>query len=1189
MKKTIALFAALFLSAAVSFAQKTEYSTVSIEPDRTSVIRNPLNGWVMYLGRSWDDDFWTSAGYDRMPAGDSGNLVRVWDYCGTAYIRTSWASMEPEEGKYFWEDPDSRLNSLLTSVRARGLRLAFRIVVDGRDQGQNTPMYVVEAGAECFKSKLGRREVFTPYPDDPVFQEKYTKFIEALASRYNDNSEVDFIDAYGLGKWGEAHSMQYKDEAHKIPVLEWITDLYSRTFTEVPLVINYHRVLAVQHVNGWEDEPDPDSERLLEMCISKGYSLRHDAFGMNGYYQQWERDFAAKYKHELPIIMEGGWITGAHHRYWIDPSKRYREGHPEDVRRGEMDEARNAHVNMMDFRVGNETRSWFQNFGMIEEFVREGGYRLYPTSVTLPSVVSSGSKVKISHVWENLGWGYCPNNIRQWNYRYKPAFALLDGRNRPVRVFVDNDAEPSEWIAGSPVSYEFKLSLKDVQPGEYRWAVGLVDTRKDNVIGLNMSVPSSSLTSEGWLPLGTVSVTGRKSVQHQEAASPCFARMDGDTLVIGNDHICRRFLWNGGDLATVSLEDKDNGKTYRTRKPASDFVFTEKGCRASDGSMTSEVVPCDGIRPEHLKVTVSYTYGDSKVRREFRIYEDAAAVAVDNFVYSASRDDSASASSGGRTNVADHKNIESKADMAQGKKRSLRLDGLDFGGDHWHLRAVEFSDVTDWNNNLVKTVDFIPYRKLSYRGNILFARSIDGEGLYLLKEAPCSGVQIGSDGTDFECEAGRFSVTGIGASARDMASGEWVRLYSTVVGVYGSSELEAYESLRKYQRCVRIHRSDRDEMIMMNTWGDRSQDSKVNEQFCLLELEKAARLGVTHFQIDDGWQEGKSPNSAVAKGSFKNIHDNPFYWVPARDRYPNGLTSVVEKAGSLGIELGLWFNPSIQNDFEDWEKDVAAVVKLYEDYGIKVFKIDGLSIPTKKAEANLRRFFDTVLEKTDNQVLFNLDATAGRRGGYHMFNEYGNIFLENRYTDWKNYYPYWTLRNLWQLCAYVPAERIQVEFLNKWRNADKYKGDPFAPQRYDFAYIFATTMAGQPLAWMEASNLPEEAYDIAPLVKEYLSAAPAFHEGTVLPVGDEPSGRSWTGFQSVGANGTDGYMLIYREMAPESSETISTWLPEGSSASFTRVLGTGKDFITTVGRRGEVKFSLPEQNSFVMYRYTVKK
>lgn len=75
-------------------------------------------------------------------------------------------------------------------------------------------------------------------------------------------------------------------------------------------------------------------------------------------------------------------------------------------------------------------------------------------------------------------------------------------------------------------------------------------------------------------------------------------------------------------------------------------------------------------------------------------------------------------------------------------------------------------------------------------------------------------------------------------------------------------------------------------------------------------------------------------------------------------------------------------------------KDAQAIIGLYKKYGICCFKIDGLQIPTKTAEQNLRRLFDTVLEQTNYEVIFNLDATAGRRGGYHYMNEYGNIFLE---------------------------------------------------------------------------------------------------------------------------------------------------------------------------------------------------
>lgn len=36
--------------------------TVNFEPDTLRVLRNPLQGWVMYLGRNWDENFWEEKG-----------------------------------------------------------------------------------------------------------------------------------------------------------------------------------------------------------------------------------------------------------------------------------------------------------------------------------------------------------------------------------------------------------------------------------------------------------------------------------------------------------------------------------------------------------------------------------------------------------------------------------------------------------------------------------------------------------------------------------------------------------------------------------------------------------------------------------------------------------------------------------------------------------------------------------------------------------------------------------------------------------------------------------------------------------------------------------------------------------------------------------------------------------------------
>ena len=667
------------------------------------------------------------------------------------------------------------------------------------------------------------------------------------------------------------------------------------------------------------------------------------------------------------------------------------------------------------------------------------------------------------------------------------------------------------------------------------------------------------------------------------AAPTWYARMSADTLTIGNSLIERTFIWNGGNLMTLTLKDLHSGICHHSMNIRPDLQLIKSESPAFDGNLDIVEVVRDEVHHAHLKVTVSFSLEGLNVRRVFRIYEDVPAIACDTWLNGTMGKVASSISE----NNADRKNIESRSDM-KNKNVTAVLDQLHFKGQHWHAKAVEFWDVTDWNNNLVTERDIISYRKNNYRGNILFVRNgIDGNGFYFLKEAPCSSVQLAHKGADFIADFGHFMVTGVGVSEKDVSPEDWTKAYSCVTGVFGKGELAALTALRKYQKKVRRYLPERDDMVMMNTWGDRSQDAKVNEKFCLAELEKASRLGVSHFQIDDGWQYGKSPNSAVAKGSFKNIWDNPEYWTPDPGKYPNGLYPIVEKGRELGIEIGLWYNPSIQNDFEDWEKDVNAIVGLYKKYGIRVFKIDGLGIPSKKAEKNLRSLFDKVLKMTGDSVMFNLDATAGRRGGYHMFNEYGNIFLENRYTDWGNYYPYMTLRNLWSLSRYVPAEKIQVEFLNKWRNAKVYEDDPFAPGKYSFEYLFALTMAGQPLAWMEASNLPEEAFGIADAVRNYRKVSGDFHKGVILPVGDEPSGGSWTGFQSI-CSDSYGYMLIYREATGSKSGYVRTWLEEGTKIRFTPVAGFGKPFNAVVERNGEVKFTLPSDNTYVMYKYEIR-
>lgn len=492
---------------------------VNIKPERSKFLRNPLQGWNIYtgIGSGMMDNFWDI--YDNFDS--SEGKVKVSDYGTTLYIRGAWSDFNPEEGVYIWQDgvntePAKRFRMLVNGAKERNLKLAFTFVVDSRDKHYNfTPDYVREAGCKGYVTTTGSVQVWSPYPDDPIFQEKYAKFLQDFAAKYNDPDLTNYVSGFGLGKWGETHTLKYwavdnkekTEKETKYEVFEWITDLMAKTFTKVPIFINYHRCLLSS--SSFDGANLDDTADLIDRAVKKGFSLRHDAFGMKQYYKDWERGIATTYRYQCPFIMEGGWVESSH------GSSIKGDGYADyaEVRKGEFDEGKGANVNMMDFRFSSspqtgETHSWFNSaFKLVKEFIADGGYRLYPDKVSLPENASSNGKVVLTHRWSNLGWGYCPTNLPQWNQKYKVAFALLDKTTeKSVKVFVDPNPEISDWVQGTPHTYKTELTLSDVTPGQYEWAVGIVDTTKDNAIGIIISARDEYQTEDGWVKLSDVTI-----------------------------------------------------------------------------------------------------------------------------------------------------------------------------------------------------------------------------------------------------------------------------------------------------------------------------------------------------------------------------------------------------------------------------------------------------------------------------------------------------------------------------------------------------------------------------------------------------------------------------------------------------------------------------------------------------------
>lgn len=485
---------------------------VDIKPERTKMLHNDLTGWVLYtgLGDGLKDSFWED--YDNMES--AKGRVKMSDYSGVLFIRAAWTYFNPEEGKYAWNDDCNtkeaqRFKWLVKGAKERNMKLAFSFICDSQDKHDNfSPEYVKEAGAKYYVTTTGSVQVWSPYPDDPIFQQKFSDFIHEFAKKYDDPDVTMFISGTGLGKWGESHTVTYStgNNDPREATAEWVTDLYINAFKKVPCFINYHTAFLA--TASFTTNVSETTERIMKMCVDKGFSLRNDAFGMKSYYIDWHRNFAAAHRYARPILMEGGWVKSSH------GGSIKGDGYADyaDVRRGEYYEGKNACVNMMDFRyssdiAGGETWSWMNEaYDLVEEFIQEGGYRLYPDKVSLPLYAASNSDVTVTHRWSNLGWGYCPTNIPQWNQKYKVAFALLDPATSQVKqVYVHEEPCLNEWIKGTPNTYTWKFNLGSIPAGSYQWCLGIVDTTKDNKIGLEIAA-KGDYSPDGWLKLGTVSI-----------------------------------------------------------------------------------------------------------------------------------------------------------------------------------------------------------------------------------------------------------------------------------------------------------------------------------------------------------------------------------------------------------------------------------------------------------------------------------------------------------------------------------------------------------------------------------------------------------------------------------------------------------------------------------------------------------
>lgn len=698
--------------------------------------------------------------------------------------------------------------------------------------------------------------------------------------------------------------------------------------------------------------------------------------------------------------------------------------------------------------------------------------------------------------------------------------------------------------------------------------------------------------------------------QYEDYYQDCYVILEANVLKIGNDSIER--VWDLSEELPIvcSLKNKRTRKEWLAAPdnygmlddPRMKYAFYKEGI--TEGSRQELSVSSDtdddcGIARKALRVVVSMKFDAYSLEWIHMVYPQSPVLR--SYIQATRKDSAENFRQETRkecVQTAGHKGVLFQSPAYTGDF----LDSIPLQPAHCSWENVKFIDRTDDFDNLVDSSRGLFYRREQryLHGNLLLAEdSIAGEGITFIKEGPTPFSYLGDVKCDFFLDGQNVLTAGWGLEEKDFERENTLTSYVSAVVLWEGSAENKYYALKDYHNCRHEFVPKKDAFIMSNTWGDMSSDGKIGEAFLLEELKRAREIGINLYQIDDGWENGVTCNSVNAQKEDSGAvwgqsyyKSNPRFWTINDTRLPNGLEPIVKYANDNGIHLGLWFSPDSENEFENWERDAGLLLELHQKYGISAFKMDGIKLGNKAAEENLGKLMSKVITESKGKVFFNMDTTAETRGGYFGRVQYGSLFVENRFTGafgkWPNYYPHCTLRNLWMLSKYYPSNRLQMEFLNVKRNAELYGDDVLAPAVCGLEYSFAVTMFANPLAWMELTGLDEESVEtLSRLIPPYLKIQGDILSGHVLPIGEEPDGTKWTGFQSVKGEGC-GYLQIIKERNGKDSHTYTLWKEKGKTLKLENLMGYGAQERVEVDEDGRAVFMMAGQFAYALYKYTVE-
>ncbi len=382
-----------------------------------------------------------------------------------AYFRLYWRYIEPERGKFAWDQFDKALQT----AHARGQTLMIRIAPYGSSGQQKDDVpdwYRQMVGDEAAKLPIKK---WRTDPEDPRYAKNFGDMIRAVGSRYDGHPDLESVDLAIVGAWGEGAGAgeltertrealvdSYLDAFRKTPLVMMLTDAKTNEYGISKRAVGW-RVDCLGDMGGFSDPQWSHMQDYYPQAIVN--------FGMRDAWQK------------APVNFEVCWVM----QHWKDKGW--------DVNYI-IDQSLKWHISSFNGKSSAVPPEWQP---AVDRWLKKMGYRFVLRKFTYPPEVRPNGKFDFATWWENKGVAPC--------YRQFPLALRLKGPERTT-VFT-TDADVRTWLPGDVIHDDAVFIPADMPRGEYDLAIALVDpqTREPKV-----KLAIEGRGSDGWYTLGRIRV-----------------------------------------------------------------------------------------------------------------------------------------------------------------------------------------------------------------------------------------------------------------------------------------------------------------------------------------------------------------------------------------------------------------------------------------------------------------------------------------------------------------------------------------------------------------------------------------------------------------------------------------------------------------------------------------------------------